>query len=234
MGLIHSACVESETVMYPRHSVVPQQGAGSRIVTSKKMQTEQLEQILIAEDEHLVAEELVRLVRAAGYQTVGPARDGQEAIQMAKARRPDLALVDVRMPVMDGITAAGTLYCQMSIPVVIVSAFCDKEYLAQLVDVGVFGYLVKPITEHDLRACLPVAWGRYLRHNEQKLQIQELRTTLDNRKLIERAKGILMQQMNLDEDAAMKKLNRMARDSRRRLPDMASAILETSEILEIN
>lgn len=190
--------------------------------------------ILVAEDEHLLAANLVQNLQTLGYEVIGPAASGDQAIALAKEHRPHLALLDIRMPKLDGLQAAQVLFCQMGIPVVIVSAYSDPEYLEMGAKIGIFGYLLKPITIDELRVSLSVAWSSYLKHTGLREQVQELRTTLEDRRIIERAKGVLMEKLNLSEDKAMKRLQKQARDSRRKLVDLARAILETQDLLGLN
>lgn len=190
-----------------------------------------LKRILLADDEHLLAANLAQNLTSLGMQVIGPAANGQQAIELAKIHQPQLALLDIRMPVMDGLTAAQTLFCQMNVPVVILSAYSDAEYLDAGTRIGVFGYLLKPVTLDELRVALAVAWSRSQQHSQLRHEVQELKTSLENRKVIEKAKGLLMQKLGLSEDQAMKRLQKQARDSRRKLIDLAQAILQANELL---
>lgn len=191
-----------------------------------------LRRILIADDEHLVAVDMAEHVTGLGYEVVGPVPNGKKAVQLAKESDVDLALLDVRMPEMDGLEAAGVLYCQMNIPVVIVSAFADKEYLEVSAKIGIFGYLLKPVGQDDLRAALQMAWSGYTKHSTLRDRISDLQVSLDNRITVERAKGILMNKKGLSEEQAMKALQQKARSTRRRLVDLAKAIIEASELMD--
>ncbi len=191
-----------------------------------------LRRILIADDEHLVAVDMAEHVTGLGYEVVGPVPNGKKAVQLAKEIDVDLALLDVRMPEMDGLEAAGILYCQMNIPVVIVSAFADKEYLEVSAKIGIFGYLLKPVGQDDLRAALQMAWSGYMKHSTLRDRISDLQVSLDNRITVERAKGILMKKKGITEEEAMKTLQQKARATRRRLVDLAKAIIEASELMD--
>lgn len=192
---------------------------------------EGLNRVLVAEDEHLVAINLMDSLRDLGLEVIGPVTNGKDAVDVAKEQKPDMALLDIRMPVMDGLEAAGIIFRQLEIPVVIVSAFSDSEYMEQGARIGVFGYLLKPVTIDELRVNLAVAWSRFRKHQNLTTQVEELKVALEDRKLIERAKGLLMDKLGLSENDAMRRLQKQARDSRRRLADLARAILETSELL---
>lgn len=188
--------------------------------------------VLVAEDEHLLAVSLAHNLQSLGYEVIGPAANGQQAVELARAHTPHLALLDIRMPEMNGLEAASILFCQMGIPVVIISAFSDPEYLEAGARIGVFGYLLKPVTVDELRVTVTVAWSRFVQHTRLRSEVQDLKTSLENRKIIERAKGLLMTRLGLGEEAAMKRLQKQARDSRRKLVDLARAILETKELFE--
>ena len=187
--------------------------------------------VLVAEDEHLVAADLAQYLRSLEIEVVGPASNGRDALELAESTPPAMALVDIRMPAMDGLEAADILYNRMGIPVVFVSAYTDPEYLHNGAKAGVFGYMLKPLTFDDLRVTLAVAWSRANQQARLHGQVQELRTALENRKLVERAKGLLMDHLGLGEQDAMRRLQKQARDSRRTLPDLARAILESDQLL---
>ena len=186
--------------------------------------------ILVAEDEHLLAQNLMHNVQALGFKALGPAANGSQALQLAREERPDLALLDIRMPDMNGLEAAQILYGQMGVPVIFISAFTDREYIEAGARLGVLGYLLKPVTLDELRVTIAIAWARYLRHCELDGQVRDLRKSLDDRKIVERAKGLVMKRLNVGEDEAMRRLQKQARDSRRKLADLARAILETEQM----
>jgi response regulator NasT len=187
--------------------------------------------ILIAEDEHLVATDLAMSLESIGVGVVAMAPNGKIAVELAKEHKPDLALMDIRMPVMDGLEAAEIIYKQFGIPVVISSAYTDEDYLTKSSQIGVFGYLLKPVTPDDLRVSLTVSWARYKTQEDLAGQIDDLKQALENRKLVEKAKGLIQKRLNIDEPEAMKRLQKQARDSRRPLHDLARAILESDELL---
>lgn len=189
----------------------------------------QLKRILIAEDEHLLAAALADDLRALNYEVLGPVPNGRQAIELARREPPQLALLDVRMPVMDGLEAAAILH-EMNVPSVIVSAYSDPEYVNRGSEVGVFGYVLKPVTVDDLRVNIAIAWSRYRYQHRLRSEVDTLKTALENRKLVERAKGLLMQRLNLTEPEAMRRLQKQARDSRRNMADLARSIIETDQL----
>ncbi len=186
--------------------------------------------ILIADDEHLVAAGLATHLGELGYQVVGPATDGDVAIEMCREQRPDLALLDLRMPRTDGLQAADIIFKQMAIPVVILSAYSDPEFVRDANRAGVFGYLLKPVTLDQLRVGISVAWARYLDFIEQNGEIKSLKERLEARKIIEQAKWIIVKRKDIPEPEAMKLLQKQARNNRRTLVDVARAILENEEL----
>jgi len=188
--------------------------------------------VLVAEDEHLVATSLRDMLGELGIRVVGPAANGREALEFARSDEPQMALIDVRMPVMDGLEAASVLFGQMGIPVVIISAFTDDPYIRDGARLGVFGYAVKPMTREELRVNLAVAWSKFREHQSLLEEVQELKTNLSNRKTIEKAKGLLMRRLGLDEEAAMRRLQKQARNSRIKLVDLAQAILDADQMLD--
>ncbi|MFG0328936.1 MAG: ANTAR domain-containing response regulator [Phycisphaerales bacterium] len=195
-----------------------------------KSATPKLEKILIADDEHLVVEGLSKNLKQLDYLVLGACPNGEEAVEFCRRDRPDMALLDIRMPKLNGLEAAKTIFGEMNIPVVILSAFSDPEYTKVSADIGVFGYVLKPVTLDDLRVTLPVAWRLYLNHLESRDQIQQLNQRLEDRKTIEKAKWILVEKLGVDEENAMKRLQKQARDNRRTLIDVARGILENHQL----
>jgi len=182
--------------------------------------------ILIADDEHLVATGLASALRELGFDVCGPVADGDKAIALCQKEQPDLALLDIRMPRMDGLSAANVIYPQLGIPVIIVSAYSDQEYVQSGGRVGVFGYLLKPVTKEQLRAGIAIAWGRFRRTAEQDAEIMSLKKRLENRKVIEEAKWIIVSRTGISEPDAMRLLQRQARNNRRPLIDVARDVIE--------
>lgn len=186
--------------------------------------------LLIADDEHLVGAGLANNLSELGYEVVAAASDGEEAVQLCASRHPDLALLDVRMPGRDGISAAEAIYQQCCIPSVIVSAYSDPEYVDRANRTGVFGYLLKPVTQDQLRVGLRIAWGRFLDVASRDSEIHALKERLQGRKIVEQAKWIIVKRKNLSEPEAMKTLQRQARNTRRTLVDVARSVLENEDL----
>jgi len=187
--------------------------------------------ILIADDEHLVATGLRRQLIDLGYPVVGPATDGAHAVELARSERPDLAILDIRMPGTDGLHAGHIISKQFGIPVMMLSAFADPEYVAECNRFEVYGYLLKPVTTDQLHVAIEIAWGRWLNAREQREDIERLKTRLEDRKIIEQAKWLLVQKKGITEPDAMRLLQRQARNNRRTLVDVARSLVETDELL---
>lgn len=186
--------------------------------------------VLVADDEHLVASGVAVNLRELGYEVVGPASDGDEAVSLCESSHPDMALLDIRMPKRDGLAAAEIVFKQMGIPVMIFSAYSDPDYVASGNRVGVFGYLLKPVTQDQMRVGISVAWGRFLDYAAQHSEIHMLRERLEQRKIIEQAKWILVKRRGIDEPDAMRLLQKQARNNRRTLIEVARAILDNDQL----
>lgn len=187
--------------------------------------------ILVADDEHLVAVGLIAALKDLGYKVLGPASDGEQAIKQCRSDRPDLAILDIRMPGIDGLAAAETIYNELQIPVVMLSAYSDPEYVSSGNRIGVFGYLTKPVSRDQLRVGLEVAWSRYLRQSELSEEVDSLRERLKQRKIIEQAKWIIVKRKSVEEPEAMRLLQKQARNGRRPLVDVAQAVIESESLL---
>lgn len=188
--------------------------------------------ILIADDEHLVASGLASNLKELGYFVIGPAADGDEVIELAKAMQPDIALLDIQMPNKNGLEAAEILFQKMAIPVIIFSAYSDPEYVDTGTRVGVFGYMLKPVTQDQLRVNISVAWSRYLDAAEKNSEITVLKQRLEDRKLIEQAKWLIVERKSISEPEAMKMLQRQARNNRRTLVDVSKSLLENQNLFD--
>lgn len=186
--------------------------------------------LLVADDEHLVASGVAVNLRELGYEVIGPAADGDEAIELCRAQHPDMALLDIRMPKKDGLAAADVIFRRMGIPVMIFSAYSDPEYVTSGNRVGVFGYLLKPVTQDQMRVGISVAWGRFLDFMNQNSEISTLKERLEHRKVIEQAKWIIVKRKGVEEPEAMKLLQRQARNNRRTLVDVARSVLENDNL----
>jgi two-component system, response regulator PdtaR len=180
--------------------------------------------ILIAEDETLIRMDLAEMLRESGYEVVAEATNGEEAIRLAKELRPDLSILDVKMPKIDGITAAETIV-EIS-PVLMLTAFSQKDLVERAVDAGVMAYVVKPFTINDLLPAIEIAITRHAQMLALRSEVIDLAERLESRKLIDRAKGILMQAMKLSEPDAFKWIQRTAMDRRVSMKEVAQAVID--------
>ncbi len=186
--------------------------------------------ILIAEDETIIRLDLRGLLEKAGYEVVGEARDGEEAVAMAADLEPDLAIMDVKMPRLDGIEAARRILEARPIPVVMLTAFGQPDLVARAVEVGVFGYLVKPFREQDVVPAIEAARARYEELAAVRGEVDSLNEALIARKAIERAKGLLMEKEKLTETDAFARLRKASQVSGRPLRVIAEAVIATLEV----
>jgi AmiR/NasT family two-component response regulator len=185
--------------------------------------------ILVAEDETIIRLDLKELLERAGLTVCAEARDGQEAVELARAEEPDLAIMDVRMPRLDGIEAARTILEERPIPIVMLTAYGQDELVARAVEAGVFGYLVKPFREQDLLPAIQTARARFAELQEVRGEAESLAEALAARKAIERAKGLLMERDGLGEADAFARLRKASQISGRPLRVVAEALIATFE-----
>jgi response regulator NasT len=183
--------------------------------------------ILIAEDETLIRLDLRQLLEAAGFEICAEARDGEEAVELARREQPDLALLDVKMPRLDGIEAARRILDERPIPIVMVTAYGERELVARAVEAGVFGYLVKPFRESDLLPAIATARARHDELTALRAEADSLTEALAARKAIERAKGLLMERDGLTEAEAFARLRKASQISGRPLKVVAEALIAT-------
>ena len=183
--------------------------------------------VVVAEDESLIRLDLVEMLREEGYEVVGEAADGQRAVDLAVELRPDLVIMDVKMPIRDGIDAASEIAEKRIAPVVILTAFSQRELVERARDAGAMAYLVKPFSKADLMPAVELAASRYTEISALEHEIADLQERLETRKLIERAKGRLMESQSLSEPQAFKWIQRAAMDRRTTMKAVAEAIMET-------
>ncbi len=193
-----------------------------------------LKKILIAEDEEFTATELSKLLSEVGYQIVGVAKDGKEAINLALKANPDLILMDIRMPKLDGIEAAKQINNQSHpyIPIVIITAVKEDNQIEQLRESGILGYLMKPVFVEELVPAIETAYSRAQEFNHLRSQVINLQKELEDRKIIERAKDILMAQRKISGEEAMRIMRKESRNQRIRIKDFARAIVSSAGLFK--
>jgi response regulator NasT len=186
--------------------------------------------ILVAEDEALIRMDLVEMLQEAGYTVVAQATNGEEAIALATEHQPDLAILDVKMPILDGISAAEKI---ISIaPVLMLTAFSQKELVDRARDAGVMAYVVKPFTIGDLVPAIEIAISRHTQMKSLAEEVADLHERLETRKIIDRAKGILMKALNLSEPEAFSWIQRAAMDRRLTMKEVANAVISPEAALD--
>jgi len=185
--------------------------------------------ILIAEDETIIRLDLRDLLERSGHVIVAEARDGEEAVALAREHEPELAIMDVKMPHLDGIEAARRILEERPIPIVMLTAYGQEELVARAVEAGVFGYLVKPFREQDLLPAIRTARARHEELSALREQADSLAEALASRKSIERAKGLLMEREGLTEQEAFARLRKASQVSGRPMKVVAEAVVATFE-----
>jgi AmiR/NasT family two-component response regulator len=183
--------------------------------------------ILIAEDETIIRLDLRDLLERAGFEVCGEAKDGEEAIALARSEEPELAIMDVKMPRLDGIDAARRILDERPIPIVMLTAYGQEELVSRAVEAGVFGYLVKPFREQDLLPAIAAARARHEELQALREEAESLTEALAARKVIERAKGLLMEREKLSEQDAFARLRKASQASGRPLRVIAEAVVAT-------
>ena len=185
--------------------------------------------LLIAEDETIIRLDLRELLERAGFEVCAEARDGLEAVELARKEQPDLAILDVKMPHLDGIEAARRILEERPIPIVMLTAYGQKELISRAVEAGVFGYLVKPFREADLLPAIETARARHAELAALREEAESLAEALAVRKLVERAKGLLMEKEKLNEQDAYARLRKASQLSGKPIRVVAEALIATFE-----
>ncbi|MFF2855965.1 ANTAR domain-containing response regulator [Peribacillus sp. NPDC058002] len=188
-----------------------------------------VKRILVVEDESIVLLDITIMLKDAGFDVVGHARDGEKAIELAHALQPDLVLMDIKMPKMNGLKASDVISNTFQIPVLLLTAFSQREYIDEAKRANIVGYLVKPITEANLIPAVEIALQQAAntkKHQERNAQLDE---TLTNRKVIEKAKGIIMKRKNVTEELAYNKLRRLSMDKQLSMETVARRIIANDQ-----
>jgi len=179
--------------------------------------------ILVAEDETIIRLDLVEMLTEAGYEVIAQAENGAVAVELAKLHKPDLAILDVKMPEMDGITAAEQII--LLAPVLMLTAFSQRELVERARDAGVMAYVVKPFSINDLVPAIEIAISRHKQMKSLESEVADIYERLETRKIIDRAKGILMKAMNLSEPESFSWIQKTAMDRRISMKEVANAII---------
>jgi len=181
--------------------------------------------IVIAEDESISRMDLREMLANLGYLVVGEAADGRSAVSLARELRPELVIMDIKMPEMDGIAAAKILTEEKIAPVLLLTAYSDREFVEGSLDAGVMGYVVKPFREAEIVPAIELALARFREFRALEKQLGDTREVLETRKAVERAKGVLMDSQGLREAEAFRKLQKLSMNNRKSMREVAEAIL---------
>lgn len=181
---------------------------------------------VVAEDEALIRMDIVETLREGGYEVVGEGANGEEAVALATEHKPDVVVMDIKMPVMDGISAAELIAKDRLAPVVLLTAFSQTELVERARDAGAMAYVVKPFTPGDLLPAVEIAASRFAEIRALELEIADINERMDTRKKVERAKGILMEKMKLNEPESFRWIQKTSMDRRLTMREVAEAVIE--------
>ena len=181
--------------------------------------------VIIADDESLIRMDLREMLHTLGYLVVGEVGDGRSAVNLARELGPDVVIMDIKMPDMDGIDAARILTEERIAPVILLTAYSQKDLVERAKEAGVVGYMVKPFRESDLVPAIEVALARFKEFEALHKEVNDLQLALETRKLVDRAKGILMDTQGLSEADAFRKIQKMSMNTRKPMKEVAEAII---------
>ncbi|HLK56882.1 MAG TPA: response regulator [Chthonomonadaceae bacterium] len=186
---------------------------------------------VIAEDEQLTRTIIRARLEKLGHTVVAEAGDGQQAIEATRLHKPDVVIMDIKMPVMDGIEAARAILAEAPCAILFLSSFNEQELVEQASETGALAYLMKPFRKEDLAPALEMAVRRFREIQSQRKEIEDLKETLETRKLIERAKGILMDRHNMSEEEAFKRIHFQARNQNKKMREIAQSIITAADLI---
>lgn len=185
--------------------------------------------IVIADDESIIRMDLREILEEAGHTVVAEGINGQQVLELVRKHKPDLAILDVKMPEMDGITAARLIYEENLAPVVLLTAFSQPEFVEKASEAGVHAYLVKPVQENNLFPAIEVALSRYHDMLNLEDELFKVKNTLESRKVLDRAKGLLMDAYNISEQEAFRKIQKYSMAKRKSIKEVAEMIIESAK-----
>lgn len=186
--------------------------------------------VLIADDDPIIRLDLRQMLENLDYEVVAEAGDGEDAIRLAREHRPDVSVLDVKMPTMDGIEAASILANESISPAILLTAYSDQELVERAKDAGVFGYLVKPFKPSDLPPSIEVARSRFEQNQMLGNEVSSLKDKLETRKIIDRAKGLLMSSLGISEADAFRKIQQQSMNLRKSMKEVAEALILASDV----
>ena len=204
-------------------------GAGVELETGGAAGTDARRRtVVVAEDEALIRLDIVEMLRESGYTVVGEAGDGEQAVALAEELRPDLVVMDIKMPVLDGISAAERIVTARIAPVVLLTAFSQRELVERARDVGAMAYVVKPFTSADLLPALEIAASRHAEIKALEAEVASLGERFETRKLVDRAKGLLQASYGLSEPEAFRWIQKTSMDKRLTMREVAVAVIDSA------
>lgn len=184
--------------------------------------------IVIVDNESIIRMDIREMLEEAGHIVLGEASDGAQAIELAKKHRPDLVIMDIKMPEMDGISAAKVISAQKLAPVLLLTAYSQKEIVEKAKDSGVLAYLVKPVKENNLFPAIEIAISRFREFMELEKELEDVKGSLETRKILDRAKGILMDAYQLTEQEAYRRIQQYSMSKRKSIREVAEAIIDAA------
>ncbi|MFQ5804287.1 MAG: ANTAR domain-containing response regulator [Candidatus Methylomirabilales bacterium] len=187
--------------------------------------------VLVVEDEGLVAAGLKGQLEDIGHQVLGLATDAEEAVGLASKLQPDLIIMDIRIPGADGIETARAILAQEAVPIVFLTAYPDEDFVRRAGDAGAMAYLLKPVNESTLRSTIEVALARFTELDALRREVKDLKEALETRKLVEKAKGVLMKRVQLSEAEAFRRMQQKSRTTRTSLKIVAATIVQADDLL---
>ncbi|MFD3625881.1 ANTAR domain-containing response regulator [Streptomyces sp. NPDC058698] len=187
--------------------------------------------VVIAEDEALIRLDLKEMLEEEGYTVVGEAGDGEQAVELAREHRPDLVILDVKMPKLDGISAAEKIAEESIAPVLMLTAFSQRDLVERARDAGAMAYLVKPFSKSDVVPAIEMAVSRFTELKELEREVADLSLRLETRKLVDRAKSVLQTQYGLTEPAAFRWIQKTSMDRRMSMQQVAQAVIDDAEVI---
>ena len=200
-------------------------------MAKKSESIQEFKTVLIAEDHTQTRRCLQTNLEALGYDVVGAATNGEEAVRLAYELNPSLVIMDVKMPKMDGIEAARAISGRASLPIILVTGLSDNELAGKAVEAGVFAYLVKPITKKHLEPAIKVALARFEQFRGLQEEVSDLKDAIETRKMIERAKGIVMKRCNITEEEAFKLLQSHSQKENKKMYEIAESVISASKLM---
>ncbi|MGI6091928.1 MAG: response regulator [Veillonellaceae bacterium] len=184
--------------------------------------------IVIADNESIIRMDLKEILQEAGHTVVGEATDGRKAVELVRKHRPELVIMDIKMPEMDGITAAKIISNEKLAPVLLLTAFSQKEIVEKAKDSGVLAYLVKPVKETNLFPAIEIAMSRFQEFTELERELEDVKKSLEARKILDKAKGILMDAYKLSESEAYRRIQQYSMSKRKSIREVAEAIIHAA------